>query len=113
FLNSGRYSGTPLLWHALLVPFARAGLAYETTLPWLHWFIAAAATGVFLVRARLPLALRAAFVFSHFALFEYAVVARSYSLTLLFLWCALATWPQRREAPGFFLSLALLAQTNV
>ncbi|MDP2341925.1 MAG: hypothetical protein Q8O67_13285 [Deltaproteobacteria bacterium] len=112
FFQGGRYGGTPMLWYVVQVPFARLGLPYGAQ-AWLHWGIAVVACWVFLAHARLPLFVRAAFAFSFFGLFEYAVVARSYSLTLLFLWVALACWPQRRAAPWFFVSVALLAQTNI
>ena len=112
FFVGGRYSGTPLLWHALQAPFARLGVHYDFQ-RWLHLAIAAGAMSLFLRRAPLPLWARAAFAFSFFGLFEYAVVARSYSLTLIFLWWACSQWNTRRHTPWFFVAAGLLAQTNL
>jgi len=112
FFQGCRYTGTPTLWFLVQAPFARLGAPYELQ-RWLHLGIAVVGTTFFLRRAPLPLWARAAFAFSFFGLFEYAVVARSYALTLCGLWAACATWLERCRRPWFWVAVALLAQTNI
>jgi hypothetical protein len=112
FFTGGRYSGTPALWFLVQAPFARLGAPYAI-LSWIHLAIATTSTWVFLSRAPLPWWARAVVVFSFFGAFEYAVVARSYALTLLLLWAACAYWTTRHERPWCFLLVGMLAQTNV
>lgn len=112
FFTGGRYAGTPVLWFLVQAPFARLGAPYEV-LGWLHLAVATAAMWLFLSRAPLPWWARIAFAFSFFGAFEYAVVARSYALTLLLLWAACAQWPMRYQRPWFFVAVGVLAQTNI
>lgn len=112
FFSGGRYAGTPTLWFLVQAPFARLGAPYEA-LGWLHLAIATAAMWLFLSRAPLPWWARVVVAFSFFGAFEYAVVARSYALTLLLLWAACAQWTTKYERPWFFVLVGVLAQTNI
>jgi hypothetical protein len=72
-----------------------------------------AAALLFLIAAPFPRSVRALFVFSYFAAYEYAVLARPYALGMLLLFCALATWRGRAERPmPFAISVALLANAT-
>src|SRR5204863_9303328 len=84
FFHRMGLSGTPGLWHLLLVPFARLGLPYATQAV-LHVAIAVAAAAVVLWRAPLPLGTRVLLVFSYYLAYEYAVIVRSYALSALLL----------------------------
>jgi hypothetical protein len=105
-------AGTPSLWYLVQLPFAKAGLPFATQAI-LNGLISVAAAGVFLFRARLPLALRIGFLFGYFMAFEYSVVARSYALSLLLLFGAAALFARRAERPiAVGLAVGLAANTN-
>ncbi|HEX5760496.1 MAG TPA: hypothetical protein VF121_15020 [Thermoanaerobaculia bacterium] len=105
-------SGSPALWYLLLMPLAKLGLPYGS-MHVLHLAIAWAAAAVLLFRAPFSRALRLLIAFSYFVLCEYAVVARSYALTMLLLFVLAALWGRRFERPFVFAAaVALLANAN-
>ncbi|HEV7838168.1 MAG TPA: hypothetical protein VGO75_08900, partial [Gemmatimonadaceae bacterium] len=101
-------AGTPMLWYALLVPFARAGLPYLSQFV-LHALIAIAAVAVLLRNAPFGIALKVLLAFSYFLGFEYLAVARSYALMVLLLFLM----AQRYQKKEFPLLLALFMNTTV
>lgn len=107
------YEGTPGLWHLLLFPLAKLGLPYAT-MSWLHWLIAGGAMFIFIFFARLPKIFKVAFALSYFPLYEYAVIARNYSLAILFLFAVAAFYPHRERRPIIYsLIIFGLLQTNI
>lgn len=107
-----RNAGTPYLWYALLTPLAQAGLPYISQ-GIFHLLIALAAAAVFLVRAPFGAITRALFLFSFYLLYQYAVIARTYSLGLLLTFCALALHDKRESRPIAYATIvALLCNTN-
>jgi hypothetical protein len=107
------YAGTPGLWYVLLFPLARLGFPYAS-MQWLHWGLAVAAVGVLLHRAPFRLEARILLVFSYYLLFEYAVVSRSYVLSVLLLFALAANHERRLSRPvSYGVLIALLANTNV
>jgi len=113
FLKQMSYEGSPALWHLIQRPFARAGLPYV----WhsiLNVLIATAAIAVFTRRAPFSRATKILFVFSYYTAFEYAVVARSYSLGLLLLFLIADMHPRRLDRPiRYGLLVLLLCNVNV
>lgn len=108
----GHYIGSPVLWYALLAPFAKAGLPF-LTLHLVNWTLAAAAVALLVLRSPLPLALRALLPFTFLFSYEYPVVARSYALTVLLAFAVAALDRERRSSPLAYGSLlALLCQPN-
>jgi hypothetical protein len=112
FTRGVRFEGTPALWHLLLFIVQRLGLPYGGM-----WVVSAAlaASGAFIVlfKSPFPLALRLGVVFSYFFAYQYAVVARSYALDLLFVPLLATLYPQRLDRPFLYLGLlALAANTN-
>jgi len=107
------YEGSPALWHVLLYPFASTGLPMY----WMHIIHACIATsiaGLVLFKAPFSPWLKVGGVFSYFLLWEYAVIARSYSLGVLLLFLIAWQYPNRHTAPLRYLALiALLFNTNV
>lgn len=101
-------AGTPMLWYALLVPFARVGLPYAAQFV-IHALIAIAAVAVLLRSAPFPTWLKALLAFSYFLGFEYLAVARSYALMILLLFLM----AQRYRKKEFPLLLALFMNTTV
>lgn len=113
FLRHGRYSGTPALWYLFQLPFARAGLPYATQKV-LH-AVVACATAIILIRhSPFPLVMNALLLAGYYFGYEYAVIARNYSLGNLILVTIASFWTRRREVPvAIALLIALLANVSV
>ena len=107
------HGGTPGLWYALLMPLARGGAPYGSQHV-LHVMIASASAALVLFRAPFPRIARVMLPFSYYFAYEYAVVARSYALSVLLLFMVAALHANRREgAIPYAVAVALLANTNV
>ncbi|MBK6846201.1 MAG: hypothetical protein IPG96_01170 [Proteobacteria bacterium] len=105
--------GHPLTWFLLLRgAYALTG-SYRVLLV-VSTLIGALAVGLFYWRAPLPLWLKGLFCFGVLPLYDYAVMARNYgiSMLLLFVFAALYRYRQRRWLAAA-LTLAALAHTNV
>jgi hypothetical protein len=99
-LHRLHYEGTPGLWHLLLWVLARIGLPYAA----LHWLTAGIATvgvGVWLRWSPFPRFLKLLFPFTFFVAYQYAVVARSYTLFSLLVFAACALIGSRDRTPGY------------
>ncbi|PYQ26775.1 MAG: hypothetical protein DMF56_22610 [Acidobacteria bacterium] len=106
-------AGTPALWYLLLKPLALAGLPYMSE-ELLHVTLACIAAAVFLWRAPFTRLTKILLLASYPILYEYAIVARSYVLTVLLLWIAAALHRERERRPLLYaLAIALLFNTNV
>ena len=112
FIRRASLSGTPSLWHLMLVPLARGGAPYESQ-KGLHLAIAAASVALILWRSPFPWLTKLAIVFSYFFAYEYAVVVRSYALSVLLL-LLIAMWYRERftRPVRYAAAVALLANTN-
>jgi len=108
-----RNEGHPLLWYTLL----RAAYgAFGTPVVLQDTSVAVAFLAlVLLFRAGpFPLWWKALFAFSFLPLYEYAVLARNYGLTMVLAFAFAAAYPQRRRHPYLLaLILALLANSNL
>jgi hypothetical protein len=108
-----RHGGTPALWHLLLIPLAKAGAPYRSEHV-LHLLIAAGTAALVLWRAPFPRIARFLTPFSYYFAYEYAVIARSYALSVLLLFVAAALYGRRYERPiAYAATVALLANTNI
>ncbi|MEA2464906.1 MAG: hypothetical protein QOJ98_2653, partial [Acidobacteriota bacterium] len=106
------YVGMPALWYLAVTPLVKLGLPYGS-MTLLNLAFAWAAALLFLIAAPFPRYVRALFVFSYFAAYEYSVLARPYALAMLLLFCALAAWRNRAARPmPFAISVALLANAT-
>jgi hypothetical protein len=100
---------TPGLWHALLRCEAALGVSY-TGMHWVTAAIGAAGICLLLWRSPFPLWIRALLPFTYFLIYQYPIVARSYSLAPILLFALASQWNRRRSNPmGVALLLALLA----
>jgi len=105
--------GSPSLWYLIQYPFAKLGFAYSTQ-AFLHLTIALSAAFVFFFYSPFSLLLRSLFLFGYFMGYEYSIVARNYSLSVLLLFSIAALDPLRHKKHLLFgFLLALLANTNV
>ncbi|MBF0105366.1 MAG: hypothetical protein HQM16_08580, partial [Deltaproteobacteria bacterium] len=107
------FEGTPALWHLILFPFAKMGLPYSAQSV-IHLLMAFAVVSLFVLKSPFSFLTKLLFVLSYFFLFEYAVVARSYALTVLFLFLIAANDEKRLiNVRRHLLFIALLAHTNI
>ncbi len=107
-----RYEGTPALWHGVLWIVQHLGLPYGGL-----WLVSSALAGagawLVLYKAPFPMALRIGIIFSYFFAYQYAVVARSYALDLVFLPLLAWLFQNRATKPLLYAGLlGLLANTN-
>ncbi len=104
--------GTPGLWPSLLQVLIRCGLPYKA-LNVVSGAAGFAAVYLLLTKAPFPLALRLVLPFTYFLCYQYAVLARSYSLLpLLMLGCAVL-FRRALQRPGLLiLPLCLLAAVS-
>src|SRR4030042_4305413 len=106
------YDGTPVLWYMLLVPFAKMGLPYISEFI-LHLMIAVAAVTVFVLYAPFSRVTKVLFIFSYYMAYEYSIIARSYSLSILLLFLIAVLYGKRFKNPLLYSSLIfLLFNTN-
>lgn len=107
-----RYAGLPALWFLLLAPLAKLGLPY-TSQKVLHIAVAAAAMAIFAARAPLAKLTKILAACSYYFAYEYAVIVRSYALTVLLTFLATALYARRHEHPyRFAVVLFLLFNVN-
>jgi hypothetical protein len=107
-----RYEGSPGLWHALLWALIRLGVPY-TALTFIS--VAAACLGAWIVltRAPFPFWMRVGVCFSYFFAYQYAVVARSYCLDLVWIPLAATLYQTRfRRCFAYAFVLGLCANSN-
>jgi hypothetical protein len=98
--------GTPTLWHSLLHALIRLGMPYSG-LNIVSGILGLIATLVFLKFAPFPRLLRICIPFTYFLCFQYAVVARNYSLAPALLFSIAAAYRARAHVlvPGALLVL--------
>lgn len=113
FRNYFSYTGHPPLFILLLIPFSRAGLPIET-LQALNLCFAYGVAWLLLFRSPFSPWLRLMLLFSCGLGFQYAVIARSYSMMLLILFGLARLYPTRHTHPlryGALLALAFNTET--
>lgn len=107
-----RLAGTPWLWYAVLLPFARSGMPYIAQ-ALIHWTLAVTCAALFLLRAPFSATFKTLFLFSFYPLYQYAAIARSYTLGILLLFSLVALHGRRHARPLLYaLFVALLANVN-
>jgi hypothetical protein len=108
-----KYEGHPALWYLLLFGVTRV-THHPEAMQALHLVIAACCVFCFARSAPFPTWVRSLFCFGYFPLYEYGVIARNYSLGVLFLFAAAALFHRRREHPWLVgILLALAAHTSM
>lgn len=95
------YDGNPPLWHTLLYPFAHMGFPYAAEFV-IHTMVAIAMVSIFAIYSPFSKTFKLLFIFSYFMAFEYAVVARLYSLAVLILFTIAAVYRQRFQKPVLY-----------
>ena len=107
-----QYANQTRLWPGLLYALSRVTGRIEA-MQLFHALLAAAAVGLFARFAPFRPAAKALFAFGYYPLFEYGVIARSYSLGVVLTFAACVLFARRRRSyVGLGLCLFLLAQTS-
>ena len=106
--------GHPFLWYFLLMPLAKFNFLYPYALYFLNLILILSAFYLLYKYAPFPTYIKYLITFSAPFLQLYTAFARSYSLTILLLFTALALYPKRHQKQLFYLfTLFLLANTNL
>ena len=106
--------GHPFLWYFLLMPLAKFNFLYPYALYFLNLILILGAFYLLYKYAPFPTYIKYLITFSAPFLQLYTAFARSYSLTILLLFTALALYPKRHQKQLFYLfTLFLLANTNL
>jgi hypothetical protein len=108
FLRQLHYEGTPGLWHALLMVPAKLGLPYWT-MNVLSALLGSLAVLLVVRCSPFPWPVKLLLPFSYFVFYQYAVVARNYSLLAPLLFLVAVVYPRRFER--VYLYVGLLALT--
>lgn len=108
-----RYEGSPGLWHVLLMVPAKLGLPY-IALQIVGGLCAVAGAALIAFRSPFPFLIRAGLLFSFVIGYQYALVARSYTLAPLLLFSVALAWPARWSRPWrVAVLLGLLASVSL
>lgn len=111
-IDSAKYWGMPILWHLILMPFAKLGLPY-ITLTFINISIAIFAVALLLFFGEIPFFAKILFIFSYYMAYEYAVIARNYILVPLLLFAIASIYKKKLERPYLYAFLiSLLFQVN-
>jgi hypothetical protein len=107
------YEGTTGLWQTLLHGLIAAHLPY-LAMNGFSALLGLAAACVLLWRSPFPLVIRVALPFTFFLCYQYAVIARSYDLLPLLLFCCAALYDRAHATPVLFTTLlCLMAAVSV
>lgn len=107
------YEGSPALWHFLLHLLAKSGFPYQTQAI-IHATLAIICVSIFVIWAPFNKSIKTLFVFSYYISYEYAIIARNYNLSILFLFIIATIYPSRFNRPvAYSLPIFLLFNTNV
>lgn len=107
------YEGSPGLWHMMLFSLAKTGLPY-ISMSIVHMLIALCIAVIFVKYSPFTTLEKSLFIFGYFILYEYNAIARSYALSVLFLFLIALMYKERFNHSMAYASLiALLANTNL
>ncbi len=105
--HDAQYIGHPSLWYLLLKPFSSLELPY-ITLHYIHFAIAFSMVYVFLFKSPFPTFIKILFMFSYIVSFQYTLVARNYTMGILFLFLIANLFPRRFDRPLTYATLIIL-----
>ncbi|MGB7728031.1 MAG: hypothetical protein WBL50_08370 [Candidatus Acidiferrum sp.] len=108
-----RYEGTPALWHTILWVAQRVFHAGYGAIGYIGAFFAIAGAAVLLFKAPFPRFIRWLLVFGYVIVYQYAVIARPYTLLPLLAFCAAILFKDLRHPERIAVVLVLLALLTV
>lgn len=98
------YEGTPALWHLILYPFAKLGLPF-IAMKFIHYLLNLLVAILIIKKAPFEIEQKVLLVFGYYLFYEYNVIARSYILTVLFLYLIAWCHKKRFEKPYLYITL--------
>jgi hypothetical protein len=111
-LHAASNGGTPLLFHLMLLPFARLGFPYAAQ-QLLNLLYVWGAVALLLRSRAFSTPVKVLFAFSYYPAFELSAVARPYGLQMLLTFAMAETWQERQARPvRLGVLVALLANTT-
>ncbi len=106
------YEGTPALWHVILAPFAKLGFPY-ISINLIHLAIIYFAAALFIYKSPFSIITKVLFIFSYYMSWEYSIIARNYSISILLLFLIATLYGDRFKKPIMYaILLFLLFNTN-
>jgi hypothetical protein len=113
FLKIPHYEGHPPLWYLVLMPFAKMGADYETSLMILGLVFSGLAVALILLKSPFPRIVRLLIPFTYYFFYQYSVITRPYCMMMLAFVLVAITYKTRNERPGrHVLSLLFLCLTS-
>lgn len=111
-LSVQQYEGHPALWQLLLYLFTRA-FSSPVAMQWFHLLIASATVYLFVRYSPFTALQKVLFSFGYFPFYEYAIISRSYGLSLFLLTVFCCLYPRRdRYFIPIAVTLVLLGHTH-
>jgi hypothetical protein len=105
--------GTPGLWFYIAYPLAKSGLPY-CSVQIVNFLFLLCAVIIFTRYAPYPHHQKILFIFGYYIMYEYSVIGRTYSLSVLLLFAIAALYKDRFRKPiAYSFLIFLLANTNV
>jgi len=108
-----RYEGSPGLWHTILWVAQHVFHARYDSIGYIGASFAIAGVALMLFKAPFPRPLRWMLAFTYFMTYQYAVIARPYTLLPLLCFAAACWFPDRAHPERITLMLALLSLLSV
>ena len=109
-----KYDGHLFIWHGLIMPFAKFDFFYPYPMYILNWIFCVFALVVFWNKAPFSVLEKSLITFSYPFVWYFGIVARCYSIGILFLFLILSFWKERLKRPYLIsLLIILLANTSV
>jgi len=108
-----RYEGTPGLWHTLLWVAQHVFHAGYGALGYIGLVFAIAGAAVLIFLAPFPRCVRWPLAFTYVMIYQYAVIARPYTLLPLLAFCAAIFFPDIRHPERMTLVLIILANVTI
>lgn len=108
-----KYEGHPIVWFALIFPFAKLGFSCKI-LNIISWIVMVTSVFIILKKAPFSKIAKIAIIITFPFMYQYVIVARNYSLIVLFVTLICLLDYKRKEHPILYaIVLALLANTHL
>ena len=106
-----KYDGHLFIWHGLIMPFAKFDFFYPYPMYILNWIFCVLALVVFWNKAPFSVLEKSLITFSYPFVWYFGIVARCYSIGILFLFLILSFWKERLKRP-YLISLLIILLAN-
>lgn len=112
-LKNAKYEGHPVLWHLLLMPFAKLNMPYMVV-NYISLALCTIGSFVLVFKTRITNILKISMVLSPFVLYHFSVISRSYALCYMIICLLVWLYPVRKEKAVIYgVLIALLFNTHI